>query len=107
MDSQQKSTEALETITVSYFADVYLNEEWDDMKWDIIDVLSYIPPDYGIVSTKTLAFAVDYEDEESYYFAATVVYETPTDVVVFDVFPVDVDMFLDFVNEGMWVNPNC
>ena len=107
MDLQQKYTEAIETLTVSYLADVYLNEEWDDVKWDILDVMSYISPNYGIVSTKTMAFAVDYENEESLYFAATIVYETPVDVVVFDVFEIDVDMFLDFVNEGMWINPNC
>lgn len=103
MDLEQKSTEVIETLTVSYFADVYLNEEWDDLKWDILDVIAHVPKYHGIVSTKTLAFAV-HDEEESYYFATTIVYETPSDVVVFEVYDIDVDMFLDFVNDGDWIS---
>lgn len=101
MDLQQKSTEAIDSITVSYFADSYLNEDWHDMKWNIIDALSYVKPDYDVIKTKTVAFVVD----EDYYFAATIIYETPTDVVVYDVFEIDLNMFLEFVSEGAWIDP--
>jgi hypothetical protein len=103
MDSQQKFTEGIESITISYFADIYLNEEWDDLRWNIVDELSRIPPAEKPM-TKTVAFVVE-GDDEMYYFGSTLVFETETDVTVYDIFEIDVDMFLDFVHDDMWIKP--
>ena len=104
MDSKQKSTEAIESITISYFADIYLNEEWDEMRWDIVDAIAQIPPSDIAPATKTVAFVLEGVDQ-NYYFGTTLVYETESDVVVYDIFEIDVDMFLDYVHEGEWIKP--
>jgi hypothetical protein len=102
MESQQKSTEAIDSITISYFADSYLNEEWDDMKWDIVEAISYVPANYDQVTTKTKAIVLN-DDDHDFYFGVTLIYETPKDVVVYDVFEIDLNMFLEFVKEEEWI----
>jgi hypothetical protein len=104
MDSQQKSTEVIKTITVSYFADIYLDEDWNDMRWDIVDAIAQIPPVETAPATKTVAFVLEGADQ-NYYFGTTLVYETIDDVVIYDIFEMDVDLFLDYVHDGNWIQP--
>ena len=102
MDSKQKYTEGIESLTISYFADIYLNEEWDHLRWDIVDTIACIPPAKEAPSTRTVAFALEV-GEDSYYFGTTLVYEEVGSVVVYDIFEIDVDMFLDYVHDGDWI----
>ena len=105
MDSKQKFTEAIESITISHYADIYLNEDFPELRWDIVDAISCVEPDEEAPLTKTVAFALDYDEYgERYYFAATLIFDTPLDVVVYDVFEIDVNLFLDFVSSGDWID---
>lgn len=102
MDSEQRYTEVINTITVSYFADLYLEKEWRDLKWDIIEEISYAEPDHDITAYKTTAIVLNLEDGDV-YFGVTLLYETPHDIVIYDIFEIDLDMFLEFVKENLWI----
>ena len=102
MDSEQRSTEAINSITVGYFADLYLENQWRDLKWNIIEEISYVDPDYEITMYKTIAIVLNLDDGDI-YFGVTLLYETSHDVVIYDIFEIDLDMFLEFVKENLWI----
>ena len=102
MDSEQRSTEAINSITVSYFVDMYLDKHWEDLKWDIIEEISYVSPDQDVSAYKTFAIKVD-DCGEDIYFGVTLLYESSHDIIIYDVFDIDLDMFLEFVKEKLWI----
>jgi len=102
MDSEQKSIEAIDSITVSYFADMYLDKHWEDLKWDIIEEVSYVEPSEEVDQYKSFAICVN-DGDNDLYFGVTVLYETKKDIIIYDVFDIDLNMFLEFVKEKLWI----
>ena len=102
MDSQLRFTEENSMIQISIDVDRYLTAKYDDIKWDILDVVNdveYPGEDYVIDQQ---AFVVKTEIRD-YFFIADIVFESPIEVLVVDIFEIDVDTFLDYINLNKYI----
>jgi hypothetical protein len=81
---------------------MYLDKHWEDLKWDIIEEISYVSPDHEVSEYKTFAIKVD-DCGKDIYFGVTLLYESAYDIIIYDVFDIELDMFLEFVKEKLWI----
>jgi hypothetical protein len=102
MDSQLRFTEENSMIQISIDVDRYLTSKYEDIKWDILDVVNdveYPGEDYVIDQQ---AFVVKTEIGD-YFFIADIVFESPIEVLVVDIFEIDIDTFLDYINLNKYI----
>lgn len=99
MDSEQKYTEGIRTLEISYDVEAKLTKSYSDIKWDIIDTISMIDPADDLLMYTRVAMVVN----EDRYFAIDVMYEDPKAVVVLDIIEIDLDFFLDFINQNQYI----
>jgi hypothetical protein len=89
-------------IQISIDVDRYLTSKYEDIKWDILDVVNdveYPGEDYVIDQQ---AFVVKTEIGD-YFFIADIVFESPIEVLVVDIFEIDIDTFLDYINLNKYI----
>lgn len=99
MDSEQKYTEGIRTLEISYDVEAKLTRSYSDIKWDIIDILSMIEPSDDLLLYTRVGMVVG----DDKYFAADIMYEHPFAVVVLDIIEIDLDFFLDFINQNQYI----
>jgi len=99
MDSQQRCTEAIRTLEISYDVEAKLTRSYNDIKWDIIDVLSVIAPSDDLLMYTRVGIVVN----EDLYFAVDVMYEDPKSVVILAIDEIELDLFLDFINQNQYI----
>jgi hypothetical protein len=89
-------------IQISVDVDRGLTRFYNDIKWDIIDVLNDIeyPGEENIIDTQAFVVKTTIGD---YFFCADVIFETQHDVLVIDIREIDVDSFLDYINLNKYI----
>jgi hypothetical protein len=102
MDSQLRFTEENSMIQISIDVDRYLTAKYDDIKWDILDVVNDVeyPGEEYVIDQQAFVVKTEIGD---YFFVADIVFESPIEVLVVDIIEVDIDTFLDYINLNKYI----
>ena len=84
-------------IQISVDVDRKLTKYYDDIKWDIIDVLSDIeyPGEPNLIDSQAFVVHTEFGD---YFFVADFIFETQIDIIVIGIKEIPLDTFLDYIN---------
>jgi len=102
MDSQLRFTEENSMIQISIDVDRYLTAKYDDIKWDILDVVNDVeyPGEEYVIDQQAFVVKTEIGD---YFFVADIVFESPIEVLVVDIVEIDIDTFLDYINLNKYI----
>lgn len=103
MDFKLRFIEGSSMVQLTVEAERYLTNNYDDIKWDIIDVFSYTPKADELYFSKLYGFVV-HAASGDLFFCADIMFETMTDILVLGIKEIDLDAFLDFINNDQYID---
>lgn len=102
MGSKQRSIEVIRMFDIAVDVERKLTDMYGDEKFDIIDVLSQLPCEKEFNVFTEMGFVVHFSHGD-YFFSANVVYETPDTALVVDITEIELDTFLEFINNQQYI----
>ena len=89
-------------IQISVDVERNLTRYYDDIKWDIIDVLRDLeyPGESNLIDSQAFVVHTEYGD---CFFVADFLFESRTDIIVIGIKDITLDSFLDYINLDKYI----